>query len=90
MLAAPRDYNCFVASRLQIVLDNIVKACNDILPVHRGKILLGKRNVYPQKSWWFGCGGKMLPGETRVEATRRLLKRELAIVLPEGAATAAR
>lgn len=81
-------------------LDNIVKATNDMLIAHKGKIMLGLRNgtsltprlirscqpvcwfaVFPQRWWWFGCGGKYSPGETRVEASRRLMKRELNLVL---------
>jgi ADP-ribose pyrophosphatase YjhB (NUDIX family) len=51
------------------VLDNVVKGCTDILLVHDGKVLVGKRGVFPQKSWWFGCGGRLKPGETPGEST---------------------
>lgn len=64
-----------------LLLDNVVKATNDVLIVHDGKMFLGKRKVYPQKSWWFGCGGRMLPGETTIDATSRLLSRELKLTL---------
>jgi len=64
------------------VLDNVVKATNDVCIEWKGKILLGRRKVYPQRNWWYGCGGRMMPGESRVETTRRLLRRELAVELP--------
>ena len=40
------------------------------------KIGLGKRCVFPQKDWWFGCGGRMMPGESLADSVSRLLKRE--------------
>lgn len=67
-----------------MVLDNVVKACCDILLVYKGKILLGKRNVFPQKSWWYGCGGRMMPGDTPLGSVRKLLNRELGISISEG------
>jgi hypothetical protein len=30
-------------------LDTLVKACNDMLLTHQGKVFLGKRQVFPQK-----------------------------------------
>lgn len=66
-----------------MVLDNVVKGCCDILLMHNGKVLIGKRNVFPQKSWWFGCGGRMKPGDSPIESVVKLLKRELGIVIDE-------
>ncbi len=65
------------------VLDSVTKATNDVIVVHNHKVLLGKRNVYPQKDWWYGCGGRMNVGESTHDSTRRLLRRELAIAIPE-------
>lgn len=63
-------------------LDTLVKACNDMLLTHRGKVFLGKRQVWPQRDHWYGCGGRMKPGESIFEASRRLLMREIKIELP--------
>lgn len=48
-----------------------------MLLTHRGRVFLGKRQVFPQKDWWVGCGGRMKPGESVFEASRRLLQREV-------------
>lgn len=58
-------------------LDTLVKACNDLLLTCEGKIFLGKRQVFPQKDWWYGCGGRMKPGENLFECAKRLFAREL-------------
>lgn len=58
-------------------LDTLVKACNDMLLTYDGKVFLGKRQMWPQRDWWYGCGGRMKPGETVFESSRRLLQREL-------------
>jgi len=62
-------------------LDTLVKACNDLLLTHRGKVFLGKRTMYPQRDWWMACGGRMRPGESVFDASRRLLQRELRLDL---------
>lgn len=65
-----------------ICLDNIVKACCDILLLdEQNRVLIGKRNTFPQKAWWYGCGGRMKPGESPIDSMKRLLKRELRIDL---------
>ena len=69
-------------------LDALVKACTDMLLTRQsdGKVLLGRRVVQPQPDWWYGCGGRMKPGETPFQSAARLLKRELAVTLgPEQA-----
>lgn len=58
------------------VLDNIVITCVDIVVVHQGKILLGKRAIEPNKDWWV-VGGRMKPGESFEDAAARNIKREL-------------
>lgn len=63
-------------------LDALVKACSDLLLTNEdGKVLIGKRVVHPQPDWWYGCGGRMKPGETPYESAARLLKRELKLEL---------
>jgi hypothetical protein len=34
-----------------LCLDTLVKACNDVALIHRGKVFLGKRQVFPQKDF---------------------------------------
>lgn len=77
-----QSHATFVKDELYgLMLDNIVKACTDVLLECEGKLLIGKRNVHPQKDWWFGCGGRMKPGETPPEAVARHLSREVGLVL---------
>jgi len=71
-------------AQYSVALDCLVKGCTDMLLVNgRGQILLGKRNVQPQPDWWFGCGGRMRPGETPTQSAMRLLNRELSLNLTE-------
>jgi len=62
-------------------LDSLVKACVDIVVLNAStdEVLLGKRRVFPQKDWWWGCGGRMIPGEDPQTAAVRLFKRELGL-----------
>eukprot|EP00924_Labyrinthula_sp_SR-Ha-C_P009024 augustus_masked-scaffold_2-processed-gene-10.6-mRNA-1 protein AED:0.01 eAED:0.02 QI:0/-1/0/1/-1/1/1/0/213 len=66
-----------------LALDCLVKACTDLFIVQNDKeglrVLLGRRRVFPQKDWWFGCGGRMRPGETIEKSSARLLNRELGL-----------
>ena len=66
-------------------LDALVKGCTDLLleDPETGHVLLGKRRVHPQPDWWYGCGGRMRPGESPYESAARTLKRELGIALSE-------
>jgi len=41
------------------------------------KIFIGKRDQWPQRDYWYGCGGRMKPGETLVDSVHRLLLREV-------------
>ena len=62
------------------ILDNIVKACVDVIVTNdKHQILLGKRNVFPMKDYWYGCGGRMRVNESPIDSAHRLLKRELGI-----------
>ena len=63
-------------------LDTLVKACTDLLLTDEtGRVLIGKRVVEPQPDFWYGCGGRMKPGETIQASACRLLKRELGLDL---------
>ncbi|KAL7513026.1 hypothetical protein ACHAXN_012322 [Cyclotella atomus] len=63
-----------------IALDNLVKGCTDILLLDPtgNKIFTGKRCVQPQPDWWF-LGGRIFPGESPIQSSQRLLKRELGL-----------
>lgn len=64
-----------------LALDTFVKCCNDIVLIDErdNRVLMGNRNMYPQRDWWFGCGGRMRAGESVASCVQRLLKRELGI-----------
>lgn len=62
------------------ILDAIVVACLDIVLVHEGKVLLGKRAWHPQADWWI-IGGRMRPGEEPEAAAVRHAKRDLGLDL---------
>ncbi|KAL1522214.1 hypothetical protein AB1Y20_021851 [Prymnesium parvum] len=59
-------------------LDCIVKACSDMLLLSPDGqlVFLGKR----VPDWWF-VGGRIFPGETPVQSCRRLLQRELGLLV---------
>jgi len=65
------------------VLDCVVKSCTDILLTHKGKVLIGERVTYPQKSWWFPAGGRIIPGLAPEENCKRLCKNELGLSIEE-------
>ena len=62
-------------------LDTLTKVCNDLLLTHRGLFLIGRREEYPMRGWWYACGGRTRPGETLHESSVRLLARELSLPL---------
>lgn len=62
------------------ILDAVVLACLDIVLVHDGKVLLGKRAWHPQADWWV-IGGRMRPGEELEVAAARHAKRDLGLEL---------
>ena len=51
-------------------------ACVDLLVVHRGRLLIMKRNNPPAKGEWFTPGGRIFTGESIEEAVRRTLNEE--------------
>lgn len=59
-------------------LDSLVITCVDVVAVHKGEILLGKRAIEPNPDWWV-AGGRMMPGESFEEAAARNVKRELGL-----------
>ena len=63
-----------------MVLDTVVLTCVDILFVHQGRILLGKRNRYPKKGWWI-IGGRMFAGEAPDGAVQRKAKEEAGLAI---------
>jgi ADP-ribose pyrophosphatase YjhB (NUDIX family) len=62
------------------ILDAVVLACLDMVLVHEGKVLLGKRAWHPQADWWI-IGGRMRPGEELEVAAARYAKRDLGLEL---------
>ncbi|MGD1852148.1 MAG: NUDIX domain-containing protein [Cyanophyceae cyanobacterium] len=56
-------------------LDVLVIACVDVVLVWGDRILLGKRNQPPRPHWWV-IGGRMLHGESPLEAVQRKLQEE--------------
>lgn len=58
-----------------IALDYLVFTCVDIVFCHQGSILLARRNRYPRKTWWI-IGGRMVAGESPLEAVQRKAQEE--------------
>ena len=50
--------------------------CVDLLPTHRGALLLLKRTNPPARGTWFAPGGRVLLGEKLEDAARRVLHEE--------------
>lgn len=77
------EYRFDVSRRLE---DEMYGRCLDsvvIIHAQSGKVLLVERKVYPQKEWWLGCGGRMLPGETPFASMKRVLTRKLNVKFDE-------
>eukprot|EP00850_Spirogloea_muscicola_P015539 SM000120S25688 [mRNA] locus=s120:147613:149373:+ [translate_table: standard] len=70
-----------------LALDCLTKACTDLLVCDGDgdacKVLLGKRVVEPQPSWWY-MGGRMKPGEAPEQSISRLVLRELQLDVAPG------
>lgn len=64
------------------ILDTIVVVCVDVLLLYEGKVVLGRRDQYPQKDWWL-FGGRMRTGEMFNKSAQRLIKHELDISVNE-------
>ena len=56
-------------------LDTLVIACVDVVLVWGDRILLGERRHPPRPGWWV-IGGRMVHGESPMEAVQRKLKEE--------------
>lgn len=69
-----------------LALDAIVKACVDVVLVHRDskKVLLGNRRVQPQPGLWF-IGGRMIPGESPEETAARHVKHDTKLAIAPSA-----
>merc|ERR1719499_1466307 len=65
------------------VLDCVVKACTDLLVIYENEVLIGKRQSFPQKDWWYAAGGRMRPGLSPQQNLQRLTKRELGLEIED-------
>jgi ADP-ribose pyrophosphatase YjhB (NUDIX family) len=65
------------------VLDSIVFACVDILPIFGSKVLIGKRIHEPQSDWWL-FGGRMRTGERFLDSATRIMKNETNLIIQPG------
>lgn len=82
-----RTYQADVDTRLPTevfsqALDHIVIACVDLVFTYQQQVLLAKRCTYPQKSWWV-IGGRMIAGESPLQAAQRKAEQEAALVLTD-------
>lgn len=58
------------------ILASIPIVTVDLLVVHKGRLLLMKRNNEPAKDEWFTPGGRILFGEDIEETVRRIIEDE--------------
>jgi len=65
------------------ILANMPIPCVDIVLIHDGKFLLGKRNNEPASEQWWIFGGRVFKGETLEEAIVRKTKEEVGIDIDE-------
>ncbi|MEM1427654.1 MAG: NUDIX hydrolase, partial [Cyanobacteria bacterium P01_H01_bin.130] len=56
-------------------LDALVIACVDVVLIWGDRILLGERRQPPRPGWWV-IGGRMIHGESPIEAVQRKLREE--------------
>jgi len=61
------------------ILASVPIACVDIALVHRGRILLVKRNDPPARDEWWVPGGRVLKGEMMADTARRKARDEVGI-----------
>lgn len=59
------------------ILDNCVIACSDVIVKCDENILFLKRKIEPRKGKYWVIGGRMIAGESPLEAAKRKLKQEL-------------
>lgn len=53
-----------------VALDHLVFTCVDIAFLHQNHLLLARRKRYPRRTWWI-IGGRMIAGETPIDAAQR-------------------
>jgi len=58
------------------ILENMPICCIDMVIYHEDKILLILRNQNPEKGKWWLPGGRILKGESLIEAVKRKTKEE--------------
>lgn len=63
------------------VIDHVPLVSIDLIMVHQGKVLLGKRTNRPAQGYWFVPGGRVRKNETLNLAFNRLSLEELGIQL---------
>ncbi len=63
-----------------IALDYLVFACVDIALTYQNQVLLAKRSRYPRKGGWWIVGGRMVAGESPLEAVARKVGEEAGLV----------
>lgn len=61
------------------ILEMMPIPCVDVVLIHDGKFLLGKRKNEPGKEWWWIFGGRVFKGETLEEAAVRKVEEEVGI-----------
>lgn len=64
------------------VLNNIVVCCVDCAVICGNDVLLGVRPDEPAKGCWWIMGGRMKPGEDPRQTAKRVLQREIGLVVP--------
>lgn len=65
-------------------LQVFVPLCADIVPINRAKRIfyLAPRRLKPMNGWWL-IGGRMTPGETKIEAAARKFKAETGLAISQ-------
>lgn len=63
------------------IVDRMVIACVDLIPVYKGTFLLSLRKNEPAKGLWYPIGGRIYKGERLQEAAARKLKEEIGVEL---------
>ena len=58
-------------------------SCVDIVPIYQDKFLLAKRLNIPDKGEWYMPGGRVLLGETFMEAAKRKIFEEIGIAIED-------
>jgi ADP-ribose pyrophosphatase YjhB (NUDIX family) len=78
---APTEINSYLPEReYGMALDALVIACVDIVLVQGKTVLLGQRRQPPRADWWL-VGGRMMRGESPLQAVQRKVKEEAGLIL---------